>query len=171
MADLAPGARPQALRFALAPMTNDFVALLKDSALVSVITVVELTKQTAIYATNVGAGSFPARSVHSCTWQCRCRWRGGSAARVPAHARSAVDFHARRTHQRHDLAPPTRARALAARRAESYRTESRSITSSAVCGPPARSSRRASRASGSDIARYTSAQSAPGTTQLPTLVA
>ena len=45
---------PQALRYALAPMTNDFVALLKDSALVSVITVVELTKQTAIYATNVG---------------------------------------------------------------------------------------------------------------------
>ena len=45
---------PQALRYALAPMTNDFVALLKDSSLVSVITVVELTKQTAIYATNVG---------------------------------------------------------------------------------------------------------------------
>jgi polar amino acid transport system substrate-binding protein len=45
---------PQALRLALAPMTNDFVALLKDSSLVSVITVVELTKQTAIYATNVG---------------------------------------------------------------------------------------------------------------------
>src|SRR4029079_12061206 len=33
---------PQALRLALAPMTNDFVALLKDSSLVSVITVVEL---------------------------------------------------------------------------------------------------------------------------------
>ena len=46
---------PQALRIALAPMTNDFVALLKDSSLVSVITVVELTKQTAIYATNVGS--------------------------------------------------------------------------------------------------------------------
>ena len=45
---------PQALRLALAPMTNDFVALLKDSSLVSVITVVELTKQTAIYATNIG---------------------------------------------------------------------------------------------------------------------
>jgi len=50
---------PQALRFALAPMTNDFVALLKDSALVSVITVVELTKQTAIYATNVGSWVVP----------------------------------------------------------------------------------------------------------------
>ena len=45
---------PLAFRFALAPMTNDFVALLKDSSLVSVITVVELTKQTAIYATNIG---------------------------------------------------------------------------------------------------------------------
>ena len=50
---------PQALRYALAPMTNDFVALLKDSSLVSVITVVELTKQTAIYATNVGSWVLP----------------------------------------------------------------------------------------------------------------
>ena len=50
---------PQALRLALAPMTNDFVALLKDSSLVSVITVVELTKQTAIYATNVGSWLVP----------------------------------------------------------------------------------------------------------------
>jgi polar amino acid transport system substrate-binding protein len=50
---------PQALRVALAPMTNDFVALLKDSSLVSVITVVELTKQTAIYATNIGSWVVP----------------------------------------------------------------------------------------------------------------
>ena len=50
---------PQALRLALAPMTNDFVALLKDSSLVSVITVVELTKQTAIYATNIGSWAVP----------------------------------------------------------------------------------------------------------------
>ncbi|HET9385175.1 MAG TPA: ABC transporter substrate-binding protein/permease [Gemmatimonadales bacterium] len=50
---------PQAVRYALAPMTNDFVALLKDSALVSVITVVELTKQTAIFATNVGSWVVP----------------------------------------------------------------------------------------------------------------
>ena len=46
---------PQAFRLALAPMTNDFVALLKDSSLVSVITVVELTKQTQIFATNIGS--------------------------------------------------------------------------------------------------------------------
>src|SRR5207249_7796709 len=50
---------PQALRLALAPMTNDFVALLKDSSLVSVITVVELTKQTAIFATNIGSWIVP----------------------------------------------------------------------------------------------------------------
>jgi ABC-type amino acid transport system permease subunit len=50
---------PQAFRFALAPMTNDFVALLKDSSLVSVITVVELTKQTSIFATNIGSWALP----------------------------------------------------------------------------------------------------------------
>jgi polar amino acid transport system substrate-binding protein len=50
---------PQAFRLALAPMTNDFVALLKDSSLVSVITVVELTKQTQIFATNIGSWVLP----------------------------------------------------------------------------------------------------------------
>jgi polar amino acid transport system substrate-binding protein len=40
-------------------MTNDFVALLKDSSLVSVITVVELTKQTSIFATNIGSWAIP----------------------------------------------------------------------------------------------------------------
>jgi polar amino acid transport system substrate-binding protein len=40
-------------------MTNDFVALLKDSSLVSVITVVELTKQTQIFATNIGSWLIP----------------------------------------------------------------------------------------------------------------
>ncbi len=50
---------PQAFRLALAPMTNDFVALLKDSSLVSVITVVELTKQTSIFAANIGSWVVP----------------------------------------------------------------------------------------------------------------
>jgi len=50
---------PQAFRVALAPMTNDFVALLKDSSLVSVLTVVELTKQTQIFATNLGSWVIP----------------------------------------------------------------------------------------------------------------
>jgi polar amino acid transport system substrate-binding protein len=39
---------PQAFRLALPNVTNDFIALLKDSSLVGVITVVELTKQMAI---------------------------------------------------------------------------------------------------------------------------
>jgi len=50
---------PQAFRLALAPMTNDFVALLKDSSLVSVITVIELTKQTSIFAANIGSWVIP----------------------------------------------------------------------------------------------------------------
>jgi polar amino acid transport system substrate-binding protein len=50
---------PQAFRLALAPMTNDFIALLKDSSLVSVLTVMELTKQTQIFATNLGSWVLP----------------------------------------------------------------------------------------------------------------
>src|SRR6185437_16808546 len=50
---------PQAFRLALAPMTNDFVAMLKDSSLVSVLTVLELTKQTQIFATNLGSWVVP----------------------------------------------------------------------------------------------------------------
>lgn len=41
---------PQAVRVALPPMTSDFVALFKDTSLVSVIAVVELTKQYQILA-------------------------------------------------------------------------------------------------------------------------
>jgi polar amino acid transport system substrate-binding protein len=44
---------PQAFRLALPAMTNDFVALLKDSSLVSVITVIELTKRMTIAAVDV----------------------------------------------------------------------------------------------------------------------
>jgi len=55
---------PQAFRLALAPMTNDFVALLKDSSLVSVITMVELTKMYGqLAATNydyIGIGLLTA---------------------------------------------------------------------------------------------------------------
>ena len=60
---------PQAFRLALAPMTNDFVALLKDSSLVSVITVVELTKETSIFAANIGSwlrAGRPVRGDVSC---------------------------------------------------------------------------------------------------------
>jgi polar amino acid transport system substrate-binding protein len=44
---------PQAFRVALPAMTNDFVSLLKDSSLVSVLTVVELTKRMTIAAVEV----------------------------------------------------------------------------------------------------------------------
>jgi polar amino acid transport system substrate-binding protein len=50
---------PQAFRFALPNVTNDFIALLKDSSLVSVITVVELTKQMAITAVDVRSFVLP----------------------------------------------------------------------------------------------------------------
>jgi polar amino acid transport system substrate-binding protein len=50
---------PQAFRLALAPMTNDFVAMLKDSSLVSVIAVPELSKQTQIFATDLASWVIP----------------------------------------------------------------------------------------------------------------
>ena len=50
---------PQALRTALPAMTNDLIALLKDSSLVSVITVVELTKQMTITAVDVRSWAMP----------------------------------------------------------------------------------------------------------------
>ncbi len=50
---------PQALRIALPPMTNDFVSLLKDSSLVSVITVIELTKRMTIAAVDMRGWLIP----------------------------------------------------------------------------------------------------------------
>ncbi|HEY2029298.1 MAG TPA: ABC transporter substrate-binding protein/permease [Myxococcales bacterium] len=50
---------PQALHTALPAMTNDLIALLKDSSLVSVITVVELTKQMTITAVDVRSWAVP----------------------------------------------------------------------------------------------------------------
>ncbi|HUJ58703.1 MAG TPA: ABC transporter substrate-binding protein/permease [Kofleriaceae bacterium] len=50
---------PQALRVALPPMTNDFVSLLKDSSLVSVITVIELTKRMTIAAVDLRGWLLP----------------------------------------------------------------------------------------------------------------
>jgi polar amino acid transport system substrate-binding protein len=46
---------PQATRLSLPPMTNDFIALFKDTAVCSVITVVELSKQYYIQARSAGA--------------------------------------------------------------------------------------------------------------------
>jgi polar amino acid transport system substrate-binding protein len=50
---------PQALRHALPNVTSDFIALLKDSSLVSVITVVELTKRMTITAVDVRSWAVP----------------------------------------------------------------------------------------------------------------
>lgn len=51
---------PQAIRFVLPPVTNDFISLLKDSSLVSLITITELTKAytqfAATYYDYLGAG-------------------------------------------------------------------------------------------------------------------
>ena len=44
---------PQAVRTALPAVTNDFVSLLKDSSLVSVLTVIELTKRMTIAAVEI----------------------------------------------------------------------------------------------------------------------
>lgn len=46
---------PQATRLVIPPMTNDFIALFKDTAVCSVITVVELSKQYYIQARSTGA--------------------------------------------------------------------------------------------------------------------
>jgi polar amino acid transport system substrate-binding protein len=55
---------PQAMRLVIPPVTNDFIALLKDSSLVSVITMVELTKMYGqLAATNydyIGIGLLTA---------------------------------------------------------------------------------------------------------------
>lgn len=50
---------PQAFRVALPPMTNDFIALLKDSSLVGVIAVVELTKRMTLAATELRSWLLP----------------------------------------------------------------------------------------------------------------
>ncbi len=46
---------PQAVRLVVPPVTNDFIALFKDTSICSVITVVELTKSYSILANSTGA--------------------------------------------------------------------------------------------------------------------
>ncbi len=46
---------PQAVRIVIPPVTNDFIALFKDTSVCSVITVVELTKQYSIQINDTGA--------------------------------------------------------------------------------------------------------------------
>ncbi len=50
---------PQAFRIVTPAIGNDFVAMLKDSSLVSVIAVTELAQQTQIFATNLGSWVIP----------------------------------------------------------------------------------------------------------------
>jgi len=44
---------PQAVRIAIPPMTNDFIALLKDSSLISLVTLTELTKTYTTLASSM----------------------------------------------------------------------------------------------------------------------
>lgn len=46
---------PQAFRIVIPPVTNDFIALFKDTSVCSVITIVELTKRYSIQALSTGA--------------------------------------------------------------------------------------------------------------------
>jgi polar amino acid transport system substrate-binding protein len=46
---------PQATRIVIPPVTNDFIALFKDTAVCSVITVIELSKEYYIHARSTGA--------------------------------------------------------------------------------------------------------------------
>ena len=45
---------PQAVRIVIPPVTNDFIALFKDTSVCSVISLVELTKRYAILANSTG---------------------------------------------------------------------------------------------------------------------
>jgi polar amino acid transport system substrate-binding protein len=47
---------PQAVRIVIPPVTNDFIALFKDSSVCSVITLIELTKEYSILANSTGGG-------------------------------------------------------------------------------------------------------------------
>ena len=83
-AGAAAGARTAGVPAGLAPMTNDFVALLKDSSLVSVLTVVELTKQTPIFATNhrqLGGPRALCAALYLAMSLPLAHWRAGSKRR------------------------------------------------------------------------------------------
>jgi polar amino acid transport system substrate-binding protein len=45
---------PQAVRLVMPPVTNDFIALFKDTSVCSVITVIELTKRYSVLALSTG---------------------------------------------------------------------------------------------------------------------
>ncbi|MEJ7596698.1 MAG: ABC transporter substrate-binding protein/permease [Kofleriaceae bacterium] len=77
---------PQALRLALPPMTNDFVSLLKDSSLVSVITVIELTKRLTIAAVDMRSWLIPGFACAVLYLASASRSRAGAPTREEAGA-------------------------------------------------------------------------------------
>ena len=84
---------PQALRVAIPPATNDFIALLKDSSLISVVTLTELTKTytslAAAMRDHLGLGALVAvfYLALSLPFARLSRWVEG---RLGAHLRRAV---------------------------------------------------------------------------------
>ena len=60
---------PQATRIVIPPVTNDFIALFKDTAVCSVITVVELSKEYYIQARSTGAIVELGIVTALCTWR------------------------------------------------------------------------------------------------------
>src|SRR5437773_12212405 len=54
---------PQAVRIVIPPVTNDFIALFKDTSVCSVITVVELTKQYNIAVMSSPAEILPLAAI------------------------------------------------------------------------------------------------------------
>jgi polar amino acid transport system substrate-binding protein len=70
---------PQAVRHAVPNVANDFIALLKDSSLVSIITVVELTKQMTI--TSVDVRSWAAPGITCAALYFAMSWPLGRLAR------------------------------------------------------------------------------------------
>ena len=63
---------PQAMRLVIPPVTNDFIALFKDSSIVSVITMVELTKVygqlASTYYDYIGVGLLTAALYFLMGW-------------------------------------------------------------------------------------------------------
>ena len=84
---------PQAVRIVIPPVTNDFIALFKDTSVCSVILITELTrKYNELYNFNreyivelafITAGLVPADELSAC----RC-WRAAREADVHARLRS-----------------------------------------------------------------------------------
>ena len=96
-------------------MTNDFVALLKDSSLVSVLTVVELTKQTQIFATNLGSWVIPG-TLCAALYLAMSLPLAALARRLERRWKAATHEPRRPSRRRRCRLQPRRARRMLARR-------------------------------------------------------